>query len=178
MLRALVSEQVEVTDAMVRAEYDLHFGERFRVRLITASTMADAQRALDAVRGGRSFADVAATMSTDAASAQRGGLLDAISPHDPTYPLALRRVLSDLEVGDLSPVIPIDASCAVMQMVERLAASTTSIDRVRGDLEQTVRLGQERLLMDNLARDLLTSAEIVVLDPALHDGWESRNGRR
>ncbi len=172
MLRLLIQNDVGINETMIRSQYEQQYGPRYRVRLITTSTMNEAATALSRIHAGEPFAEVAALVSTDAASAQRGGLLDAISPYDASYPAALRQILADLDDGDLSPIIPIESNFAIVQMVEHLPAQDVPYEMVKTDTERFARLAQERILMDNLARQLLASADIVVLDPALSDAWK------
>lgn len=172
MLRALVKDDVEINETMIRSQYEQLYGPKYRVRLITSATMNEAATALSRIRAGEPFAEVAALVSTDAASAQRGGLLDAISPYDASYPMALRQVLADLEEGDLSPIIPLESGFALVQMVQRVPRSNVAYELVKTDMARAARLAQERILMDNLARQLLNSADVAVLDPALNDGWK------
>jgi len=172
MLRLLVRDDVEINETMIQSQYAQQFGPKYQVRLITSATLNEAATALNRLRAGEPFTEVAALLSTDLASAERGGLLDPISPYDASYPLALRQVLADLEEGDLSPIIPIETSFAIVQMVRRIPRQDVPFEMVKDDMTRSARLAQERLLMDNLARQLLAGAEIVVLDPALHEGWK------
>lgn len=172
MLRLLIQGDVEINETMIRSQYEQNYGSRYRVRLITTGTMNEAATALSRIHAGEPFTEVAALVSTDTASAQRGGLLDAISPYDASYPAALRQILADLEDGDLSPIIPIESDFAIVQMVQHLPAQDVPYEMVKTDMERSARLAQERILMDNLARQLLASADIVVLDTALSDGWK------
>lgn len=172
ILRALVRDDVEITDTMVRLQYEQRFGPKYQVRLITSATMSEAATALARLRAGEPFTEVAALLSTDLASAERGGLLEPISPYDATYPAALRQVFADLDEADLSPIIPLETGFAIVQMVRRIPPQDVPFEIVREDMARAARLAQERLLMDNLARQLLASADIVVLDPALNDGWK------
>lgn len=172
MLRALIRDDVEINETMIQSQYAQQFGPKFQVRLITAATMNEAATALNRIRGGEPFTEVAALMSTDLASAERGGLLEPISPYDASWPAALRQVLADLEEGDLSPIIPVETSFAIVQMVRRIPRQDVPFEMVKEDMRRAARLAQERLLMDNLARQMLAGAEIIVLDPALSDGWK------
>jgi len=55
-----------------------------------------------------------------------------------------------------------------------LPRSGVPIEQAAASLREDVRLRQERLLMDRLARRLLESAAVRVLDPALNWSWRSR----
>lgn len=177
MLRLLITDDVEINETMIRSQYEQIYGPRYQMRLITTGTMNEAATALSRIHAGEPFTEVAALVSTDTSSAQRGGLLDAISPYDASYPAALRQILADLEDGELSPIIPIESDFAIVQMVKHLPAQDVPYEMVKTDMQRSARLAQERILMDNLARQLLASADIVVLDPALGDSWKRNHSR-
>jgi peptidyl-prolyl cis-trans isomerase C len=72
-------DKLDLTDPGLQRYYDAHqdafrVGQRVRVRQIVVATEPEAQRALEAVRAGRDFGDLAATLNTDASKAQRGEL--------------------------------------------------------------------------------------------------------
>ena len=48
---------------------------------------------------------------------------------------------------------------------------------VRTDLERLVRLNQERILMDTLARRLMTEASLTIIDDRIKWSWDSRKNR-
>lgn len=175
MLRRLVQGEVAVTPAALDQAYMLKYGERLRARLITVPTPNDAAAALARINGGEAFEVVATQVSTDL-SAARGGLLDPVSPVDPTWPSALREALEKLQPGGVSPAFAVESGYAIVKLEERTSASSgmPSLDTVRAELEREVRLRQERLLMARLARRLLSETDVSVADPKLREAWESR----
>lgn len=178
LLRALVADQVTVTDSALDQAYAMRYGERFRARLITVDTAAEASAAIAQVRGGTDFAELAAQRSTDA-SAVRGGMLEPISPLDPAYPAAVRSTLRTLEPGAISDPVALDRGYAILQMVERLPAPAEAPERDAAlpELERTVRIEQERLLMNQLVRRLLDSARVSITDRTLERAWRTHTKR-
>lgn len=177
MLRRLVADEVVVSDAAIEQAYEQAYGKRFQTRLITVSTLTEAQeirRTLD--QKAVPFGELAARRSTDA-SAGRGGLLEPISPADPSYPAPIRSILPQLKVGQVSPVIAIDSGYAILKLEQVIPASGVDPSSVRDEMGRRVRLQQERLLMDQLARRLLQSASITTHDPSLGWSWSARTGR-
>lgn len=173
-LRMLVADRVNITPTGLRQEYELVYGPRYQPRIIVAATAAEASKLRQrVVEDGESFSDVATTSSTDISAAQ-GGLLSPISPADARYPQAVRDALTKLEVGQVSEVIAIDNGFALLELVRRVDARSVTIDDARDELEQSLRLRQERLLMQQLAREMIAEAKVVVLDPSLEDGWRFR----
>lgn len=186
MLRALVRKEAGPGRVLVTAEdinqaHQLRYGARIRARLILVRTQEQAADASRRLAAGESFADVATMVSADP-SRLRGGLLDPISPADPSYPVAFRRALEEVQPGTWSNAIMVtwDAQpgFAIVRVEERLAPANVSIESVAGSLEEEIRAVRERALMDRLARSLIDAqaARLSVLDDALEWSWRSRRG--
>ncbi len=173
-LRALVQDQVEVTDDTVLVAFDAAYGPKRQARLIVVATLAEARDATGRVEAGELFSDVAVEFSTDS-SASRGGLLQPVSRLDTSYPEAMRQALWALEEpGGISPPVLLGDSYAVLMYVRPVDAGSVTIEDVRAELEKTVRLGQERVLMDQLARRLYAGATVTIVDDALQESWNAR----
>ena len=164
LLRALVRDDDAVTDEMIALAHRISHGERRRPRLITTATLADAQAALDSIRDGMDFAEAAARFSTDP-SALRSGLVEPISPADPSYPDALRATLARMTVGEVRGPIAIDAGYALARLEEILPPTGVTLDESRDSLARTLRLQEERRRMAAYADRLLDRAEVRMLDP-------------
>ena len=182
-LRLLVRDQSEPTPEMVELAFHVRYGPRRETRIITTATTADAQHALDEIRSRAdetgllaAFAEVGATMSTDP-SAALGGRLGAISVEDPGLPVALRRVLNETPVMQLSRIIAMDSGFAILLVERDVEPEPVSIEDMREALELDVRERQQRLHMDELARRLLIEHAPTVLDPSLRWSWDRRDGR-
>jgi len=176
ILRRLVADEVNITNAAVEQMHAIRHGERFRARLITVNSESAAELALRRLREGEPFGEVAAALSTDA-SAARGGVIEPISPADPTYPSSLRAALKALEPGRLSPIVALDSGYAVLLLEERIEPDGVALGEVREELEQAVRLRQERMAMNAYAQRLLERADVVVFDPHLSQSWRHRRDR-
>lgn len=180
MLRALVQDRVQVDPVSVERAYRIRYEPRMRVRIITADTVEQAERARQRVLAGEAFSRVAAEVSTDVSSV-RGGVIEPISPSDPTYPDALRSAIARMSVGEVSrPIVmevdgPAQVAVVVLDEVVR-PERTPSLESVRAELERLVRLREERLLMDALSRRLLGEARVTPMDDAAMWSWRSRSG--
>lgn len=174
-LRALVAEQVTVTPGALDQAYAMRYGERSRARLITVASANEAADIARQARAGADFATLAAQRSTDS-SAERGGLLEPISPLDPAYPAAVRSTLRAMKPGEISDPVALENGFGVLQLVEQIPAVSPAPSRVDAEkeLEAAVRLEQERLLMNQLARRLLDGARVTVTDRALDRAWRTR----
>jgi parvulin-like peptidyl-prolyl isomerase len=175
-LRALVRDQVEINDEAVRRMYEIIHGAKRQARLIVVPTLNDAQAAINRVAAGELFADVAVEVSTDT-SAARGGLLEPISRADASYPQAMREALWALVPGELSRPVFLSDRYAVLSLVRVVDGDGADFSAVRPDLERLARLNQERILMDDLTRRLLTEANVTIIDNEVKWSWDSRRNR-
>jgi len=171
-LRALVADDVVVSEEAVLRTYRILHGPTRRARLIVVPTLAAAQDAFNRITAGEFFGDVAAEVSTDV-SAARGGLLSPISLDDPTYPEVMRDALSALEPGELSSPIFLSLQYALLLLVEVRDGDGVAIADERSRIERQVRLSQERLLMDMEVRRLLSQASVTIIDAALKGAWDA-----
>ena len=173
-LRALVADDVMISEDAILQTHEILHGPTRRARLMVLPTLAEAQAAIDRVRAGEFFGDVAVDVSTDT-SASRGGLLAPISHADPTYPQVMRDALWALDPGEASTPILLSKQYAVLMLVAEIDGDGIALDRV--EMERQVRLRQQRLLMDLKARQLLTEASVTIIDAALKDSWNDRAAR-
>ena len=177
MLRALVQPDVLVNEASIAQAYALRYGERFRTRVITVSTANEAAGALRRVRAGEDFSRVAAEVSTDA-SGVRGGLVEPISPADPAFPQALRDTLAKMTPGEVSSPIALAQGFTIVVLDAKgplhVEPGPPVPGSVRPELERDARLRQERLLMEQLARELGAGTGVRPLDPSLR--WSNDAG--
>lgn len=182
MLRALVRDSVVTTDESLDRTHALLYGPDYPARLIVVPTARDAARAVERIKAGETFAEVAADVSTDP-SADRGGIIDPINTADPTWPQAIRRTVEDLaqagaigRAGLVSDPVLLDEGFAIVWLErEPDPKHVPSVSAVRSELERLVRLEQERLLMQREARRLLDEARVDVLDRSLE--WSRASAR-
>ncbi len=179
LLRALVHDRVEVRPDQVELAWRVQHGERVRVRIIVAASQQEAHRLRNEALAGEPnetelrFATLAEAHSTDA-SASRGGLIEPFSTKDPAYEQAIRQTAEALQPGDIGPIVPVGHGFAVVYLDQRLPGDGTAIDEARAALTEQLRRRQERLLMDELATQLLAHARVNVIDQSL--SWSVRAG--
>jgi len=173
IMRAIVAPDIEITEQSIARMHDLLHGPKRQPRLIVTQGLNDAQRALERIRGGEQFVDVATEVSIDP-SASRGGLLAPIARQDPAYPPQLRETLWSIGIGAISDPILLDNRYAIVQYQREFPADGMSLEETRQDVERMVRLDQERVLMDQLARQLLASQTVNVVDRSLRELWQRR----
>ena len=181
MLRALAGPRVQVTPAQVELAWRIRHGQRVRIRIIVTHDAQDAASIRSEIHNGPEsqiearFIQQAIAHSTDA-SASRGGLIEPLSPADPAYEDAIREAIKNLAQGQLSPVIAIRTGYAICYMQARIAPDGVELADIRDSLAHDLRIRSERLMMDELATQLLNEATLSVHDPSLRWSWQSSGG--
>ncbi len=180
-LRRLVRDEIQVSDADVRAELNVKYGPRTRVRIIVTPAESDAiaartrLEATSAADRSRRFAEEAALISFDP-SASRGGEIEPLSAADSNYALAVREAVAKLTPGELSPIIRLENGYALLLCEGSLAAVSPPADAEERARER-VKLREERIAMERLARRFLQSAQVTVFDRTLDWSWNARRGQ-
>ena len=59
-------------------------------------------------------------------------------------------------------------------LLEKIDGDGITLEADRVEIQRQVRLHQERLLMDQKARQLLTEVSVTIIDAALKDSWDDR----
>jgi parvulin-like peptidyl-prolyl isomerase len=170
-LRLLVQDEVKITPEAIDAAIDAATGPRRRCRVMALPDLESCAAARTRLDAGEPFGEVAAAMSTDR-SAPRGGLVAPVSRLDPTWPSSFRQTLWALPKGGVSAPVLVDGGYVLVRFEEELPADSAKAPLSRATAEHAVRRGQERILMENLARQLrLAQRNAVIFDEALLDGW-------
>lgn len=177
-LRALVRDGVHVSATDLEIAYQIRYGTRYRTRLILVRSELDAASARSRLLGKdgsppEAFSSVAAQVSTDPSS-ERGGAIGVVSPVDPSYPEALRRVVATLAPGSISDPIALEQGFAIITVDSVVPAErSVSPEAVSAELEREVRLVREQAEMAKLASRLLGSISVSPLDASLNWGWRA-----
>jgi parvulin-like peptidyl-prolyl isomerase len=170
-LRLLVQASVKVGDEQLQHAFFLRYGARYETRLIVVKTLREATSVVGALKKGESFIDLATERSTDI-SRNQGGLLPPISPADQNYPQAVRAAVVKLKPGQISDPIALENGFAVLRLERKKEARNVQFDDVKEELRPLVRRRTERVHMQQLARELLTASDLVVLDRGLRGSWD------
>ncbi len=182
MLRKLVSNQAEPSEELIANALEIKYGVRYQARLILVASEKDASEVLNQLRDSSRdpsllFLELAATISLDPSNAA-AGLLEPISPADPSYPVAIRNSLKTLEVGQISRAIAVDQGYALLRLEQIIPAAALKPQDARQRITQELRIKQQRLLMDTLAQQLLDGADLKILDRSLDWSWGTRRSGR
>ncbi|MGI9013340.1 MAG: peptidylprolyl isomerase [Phycisphaerales bacterium] len=174
LLRALVADEIVVSDAVVRDTHEVLHGERRLARIITTDSMEAAERIRRlATDDSGEFASLALEHSTDRSSAQ-GGLLPPISRADASYPLVIREAIFALQPGQTSAVMMLEQGFAVLLLESSIPPDGTLFNDNDASLRAIARQSIERVEMERLARQLVDDADVRVFDAALERVWSQR----
>lgn len=174
-LRTLVRKNVKITEQSLREMREMVHGEKRQGRMISVPDLKTAESAINLIKGGTTFADAAAQMSTDS-SAARSGLLDPISRVDPACPEAVRQALWTLNPGEMSGPLQVGDHYVIVMLVKRIAGDGIAMEEARPALERLARMSQEQVLMDQLSRTILADTSVNIFDESLNESW-ARNKR-
>jgi len=170
-MRLLVQNDVKVTPDAVEALIDAAHGPKRQCRVMALPNLkmcAEARARLDA---GEPFGEVAADLSTDR-SASRGGLVLPVSRLDPTWPSSFRQTLWSLQKDGVSAPVLIDNGYVFIRFENEIPGDVTTSPDTRAVAERAVRRGQERIYMENLAKQLRQAQRnVTIFDDSLLDGW-------
>jgi parvulin-like peptidyl-prolyl isomerase len=174
-MRQLVQEEVKVSEIELKQAFEIEYGPRFEVRLITVDNLSLGSEIVRQARGSAtvpaaSFLDLAVRHSTDSSRTQ-GGLLAPVSPADPTWPDGVRKAVALMEEGKISDPIAIEKGFAILKLERKIPAKPISLEAVRADLTTRVKRNTERVLMQRLARTMLNEVELIVTDRTLRESW-------
>jgi len=167
-LRKMALRQMEITDAMLTAEWNNRYGLKVQVRLIQCESKANARKILELLAAGETFEQLASKYSMLADSAVTGGMLPPFSRDDRELPDALRRAAFDLADGEVSGIIQVDRYFHLIQRVKSIPPQTdVAFEDVKEQLRSDI---AERLiwrLQERILNDLMNRADIVLIDSLL-----------
>ncbi|MEA4884105.1 MAG: peptidylprolyl isomerase [Clostridia bacterium] len=167
LLTDLSSVGVEVTEEDARGYYEQNraqFGEPELVRAshILVGTEEEAREVLRQLKEGADFAALATAKSSDGGSAPSGGDLGFFERGEmvPEF----EEAAFSMEPGQISDAVHTDFGWHVILVAERRAPEPVEFEQVRKDI--VAMLVKERSVDPKaLLADLVSSSEIVVLDP-------------
>lgn len=137
----------------LQAEYDLQVGQisktQYHASHILVPTQALAQKIIDDLGKGASFADLAKRYSTDAGSKSRGGDLDWFSPEGMTPPFA--KAVAAMKKGETTKVpVQTEFGFHVIRLIDTRETAPPPLDSVKDRLIQIVEGKKFKAYTDNL----------------------------
>lgn len=129
--------EITVSSASARAYYDAHPREFMEGEIhashIVARTYDEAQKAQTLLKDGKSFAEVAKSVSIDRASAQKGGQMAPVRTGqvDPIF----ERTFQGLTPGQVSWIVNTAAGYELIRKDEEIKGQPKPLDKVAKDIE-------------------------------------------
>jgi peptidyl-prolyl cis-trans isomerase C len=160
--REKLFRNIQVSNAEIEQYYNSHLEdysqpEKIQARLILTNTIEEAQQALERLRAGERFADVARDLSIHSSRAN-GGLLDPFT-HG-TYNKAFEDAAFALKVGDLSDIIKTDAGFSIIEKTAEIPRQIKPLSAVRGRISEILLSQKEQAVLQEFIAQLKSSAQI------------------
>ena len=176
-LQQAIGSTTTIDDAAIKARYDQDSGTYLEVcfSAIVLKDSTDLATAQSQLTSGKSFADVAAAISTDASAADKGVIKEGTEPcwlaSDLQAQLSqVYTVLQSLPVGTPSQPLQTTGGFILLQTDK---VGPAAIERVRDTIANTLQQEQAQVV-PKLVNDLLTKATVKV-DPRYGD-WDATSG--
>lgn len=174
-LRALVQPDVRLTEDAIARQHEVMHGAKRVCRVIAVPSVAQAEEIRRQLDAGASFADLAAQRSTDP-SGSRGGLLPPVSRVDPTWPQPFRDALFAMPIGTISAPTLVDRDYLIIRAEEERSADGLTLASTRPAVEAALRQAQERVLMEERARQLLGEVNPSFYESDFGAAWRRTSG--
>lgn len=168
LLRKMIADQVQLTEEMVKAEYDRAYGEKVEVSHIQLAGHRQAESVIKRLGAGEDFAELARKLSTNRQTAPAGGrITPAFTRVNTAVPQAIRDAAFALEPGQVSGVVQVGNVFHVLKLHQRVSAPEKDYEKVKDELRRQLRERIiERLALQLLAR-LRAQGEVEYVAPAL-----------
>ena len=166
-LRAVARKQVDVTDEMVKAEFDRQYGPKRDVRIIVLDRLEVAQKVRSDLEKGADFGSLAKTYSIDLASASTGGRIGAVAANTTKLPAVVTETAFELAKNEISAVIMLNQQYWLVRVDEIIDAEPIKFEAVKNKLRQSVSDRLERQLMEKLQTQILVRSKIKVYNRML-----------
>ncbi len=180
-LRKLVGDLHSPTQRELELANRIAFGERFRVRVFVSTDLQSIEDLREQVAAAPPkarrwiFADACLTDSIHP-SKDRGGLIPDLSPHDPAYPIAITGSLKILpstqtDIEHMGEPLRTDAGYTVL-FIEQAIPSVQATPEQLLAIKDRLTLRKQRIEMDRLAKELISTPQVTVMDRSLNWAWK------
>jgi hypothetical protein len=181
-LRKIAEPKVNanLTDAMIRDQFNVMYGERVIVHYIQCDSMSEIAEVKHDLASGKSFEDVARARSIDKLTAGAGGALPPFSLQDPNYPDEIKQVVFELKVGEVSDPVAYKQFFYLFKLVDKIPPAHAKFedyrDAVKKELHDRAVQAAMKIMRDELATQ--ARASLRIFDPILAQQWEDRVNNR
>lgn len=174
-LRKLVEQDLKITEETLRAEFGRVYGEKRVIRHIQIPVNDDRllNEALNQIRGGADFAEIARRLSKNPETAERGGEMQPFTFDDSSIPPAMREQAFLMQVGQVSVPIRTEEMFHIIKLEKIIPPESARFEDVRGLVEKSLRTRAMASKMRELADAQLKNAKVKVLDADLKTRYEA-----
>ncbi|AEJ42659.1 peptidyl-prolyl cis-trans isomerase [Alicyclobacillus acidocaldarius] len=167
----LAEAQVHVTDKQIASYYKQNQSmftvpETRKIAIIEVKTKADAEKALVEIRSGTPFASVAKSMSTDAATRAKGGVIGTFTMNElKADQPSIASAAFALKAGGVSEPLKVQGGYDIVQCQAITPEHVEPLSAVRSQIIQAIKQ-QNAESETKLVAQLAKSADIRILDPS------------
>lgn len=173
-LRKIAYGQIEVTEGMVRREYDRVHGEKVEVRHIQLAAKREYQQIMQRLAHGDRFEDLVADYSQNRLSQGNRGLLPPFTAADPTVPPIFVKVAFQMKPGEVSNPIEAEGSFHILKLERRIPSGNLSFNAAKQTLRKNLRARLVANKIDSLGSQLLRKTRIRIDDRVMRDQYRKR----
>lgn len=180
-LRRVIENEVTISDATIREEFDRVHGAKVEVRhiQIAARDYQRVQQAFNRLQEGAAFEQVARDLSENEATRANGGLLPPFSFEESSVDAALREAAFALSPAEVSrSAVLAGKYYHILKLERRIPPQGVSLDQVRSQLESQIRQRAVLKKMNEKIEQLLAAAQVRILDRDLRENYEQFMSRR
>jgi peptidyl-prolyl cis-trans isomerase C len=165
LIRKEIVEKVVVSEDEIRKYYEENRSsfvepERIRVRHIMTSTEEKAKEALEKLKAGGDFGQIARQYSEDPGSRDMGGDLGFIQRGELIK--EFEDVAFKLGVGELSPVVRTQFGYHIIKVEEKVEQHQKGLEEVREEIRSRLLLEKQREAFDEMMKSLREKTKVKV----------------
>ncbi|HOT75609.1 MAG TPA: peptidylprolyl isomerase [Candidatus Wallbacteria bacterium] len=163
-IKETLSRSALVTDEEIKTYYEQHKSEyttqeRAKVRIIVVPTEAEAEKIhTELTKNKKDFAELATQFSKDVATKTKGGDMGFITRGQVNQ--ALENAAFSLGIGAVSSVFKTPAGYNIIQVTEKEAAKTASIEEKREEIKQILSSPKENEIYKEYMSELRNSLDV------------------
>jgi parvulin-like peptidyl-prolyl isomerase len=168
ILRKLALPRVEVTDALIQAEFVKRYGEKVQCAHIMLPSVTEAEKIIELLKDpAQDFAALAKRYSTNAETAKDGGLLPQFTKDDAAIPRALREAAFSLKEGQVSGIVQAGGNFHVLKVLKRSTPAALTLESVKDKLTEEVRQQLIEAMQTEILTELRRNADVEFINPIL-----------
>lgn len=151
----MITRGIHISDELVD-QYILNHPEEFqsfiklRVHMIVTETRKEAEDVIKDLEKGTPFAQIAHEQSIDERSRNKGGDLGWLEEDDLSVDPRILYTAQQMQVGQMSPVIQLNQTYAVIKLVDRMEIDKETTEQIREDVRRQLALLEAPSLQDVL----------------------------